>query len=103
MSYSSHLEDRIINKITFQDSIQNYISKLPEKQGEVLLKRLKNKTFAEIGICAGEENLMITKSKKILTKQCIEVIYSEGMKKVRKLKNTAESADWWYVNDKSYC
>ena len=84
-SHSSSLEDRVINKIIFQDSMQNYISKLPEKQGEVLLKRLGNKTFVEIAVCAGEENLMITKSKKILTKQRIEAIYSKGVRKVRKM------------------
>ncbi len=89
-SHSSPLEDRVVNKITFKDPIHNYISKLPEKQGEVLLKRLKNKTFLEIAVCAGEENLMITKSKKFLTKQRIEVIYSEGVKKIKSMKNTAE-------------
>ena len=84
-SHSSPIEDRVVNKITFKDSIQDYISKLPERQQEVLLKRLKNKTFTEIAVCAGEENLMITKSKKILTKQRIEVIYSKGVRKARKL------------------
>jgi len=46
--YYSSLEDEIIEKITLQEIIENYIPKLPDEEKSVLLGQLENKTLADI-------------------------------------------------------
>jgi len=82
---NSFFEDRVINKIIKQELIENYISKLPEEQEEILFQILQNKKCPEIAVCAGETDLMIRKSKRFSKRQSIHGRYVKGVQKIKEL------------------
>ena len=84
-SYSSSLEDRVINNLIFNDFIGEYISKLPDKNKLVLLEKLKNKTFNEIALCLNKSNSNITHHKKFFTKQTMQLRYAKGINIIKKM------------------
>lgn len=86
-SYSSSFENSVINKIIFDDFttdfIKEYISKIPDRSKSILLERLKGKTLEYIAVCSGEENLKITDSKKVLTRERIRQLSAKGIEKIK--------------------
>ena len=83
---SSSFENKILDKIALCDFNENYVFKLSDKSKFVLFERLKNKSLDEIAFCAGEVNLNLNNSKKVLTKQRTGQISKKGVIKIKKLR-----------------